>query len=340
MDEHTSFIVSYGGLSSYCGKKLTQPKQICEQPRWICSLRKTCRVHTKDGGTLSVHVYDEAEKQGAAVKQFVLFLHDFMTDKRLFHQLITCPELQGCCCLAPDLRGFGSSSAPQELYSRSSDLMSVVRAIGAEAEGIDVVGSGMGGAVALQMALEEPKTVRSVAAVSSGLPGHSWSSDKLMVDISAARLAGRLLQTLEKRVVDSVVEDATSVVKWKRTFIATNPTWSNILKSGQRRVAKELLEMARDYRGFHFFHNDPLVPDPFDGNPLIDQIANVVQPVLVLVGKDDSPDFRKIAQEIWGRVPNRFGEIIDIDNAGHFSVLERPEVVAKKLRGFWDAIGK
>lgn len=347
MKSKTSFIVPFTGIARRqqgCDRAVTDGAS-CKVgiTRWCCSASKTQLVQTDDGGTISVQIYNIKSATSKKSKtRAVLLLHDFMTDKRLFRRLTAESALQGCLFIAPDLRGFGASSAPREPYSRSKDLLSVIRTILKEdgLQRVDVVGCGLGGAVALELALEAADSVRSVAVIGSGLPGHSWSTDRLFVDISASRLAGRLLQVVDKRVVEAAVKDATDIVKWKRSFIATNSTWGDVLKTGQKQITKELLEMARDYRGFHFFHEDPLVPCPFDGNPLIDRIVNVSQPVLVLVGETDTMDFREIALEIWDRVPNRYGDVVHVEATGHFVILERPNVVARKLKEFWDDAGE
>lgn len=305
---------------------------------------RTRSVKLDDGGIIKVHLYGPQ----VADTRYVLLIHDFMTDKRLFRRFAKEPAFIGCTFIVPDLRGFGMSSAPNTDYSRSTDLESVVQSvtdgIALDVAGpVDVIGSGMGGAVALQMGLDKQDLVRSITVLSSGMPGHSWSSDSLMLDISTSRMAGKLLdgmtesQKQNKSMSAAVNEDATDLVRWKRDFIGVNKaTWGVLLKEGKKSIVKELLQMAKDYRGFHFFYRDPLIPEPLDGNPLIDQLAQITQPVQVLVGDLDSPDFRQIAYEICERVPNR-REVIRVENAGHFLTLEQPAVVAEHVCNFWRA---
>lgn len=307
---------------------------------------RTRIVKLDDGGVIKVHLYGPQAE--AADTRDVLLIHDFMTDKRLFRRFAKEKAFSGCRLIVPDLRGFGTSTAPKTEYSRSTDLENVVhsvrKGIGVDVAGaVDVIGSGMGGAVALQMGLDKQDLVRSITVLSSGMPGHSWSSDSLMLDISTSRMAGKLLEGMtesqkqNKSMSAAISEDATDLVRWKRDFIGVNKaTWGVLLKEGKKSIVKELLQMAKDYQGFHFFYRDPVIPEPLDGNPLIDQLAQITQPVQVLVGDLDSPDFRQIAYEIWERVPNR-RDVFRLENAGHFLTLEQPSVVAQQVRSFWQA---
>lgn len=257
-----------------------------------------------------------------------------MTDKRLYAWLALEPELQDCMLIAPDLRGFGASSRPQRPYTRADDLTAVLRAVALPDTAVHVVGSGMGGTVALDFALHSEACVRSVAVLASGLPGHVWSSDKF-VNISAPRLGGRLLHSVDRAAAECAMHDATNAVKWKRSFIAANSTWGDVLRTGDKRVAHALLDMARDYGAFHMFYDDPVMPRVHDSPLLLDRLQLVRPPVLVMVGQKDTEDFRKIAQEIWDRVPNREDAVVMLDDAGHFLSLEKPHVVAEELSRFW-----
>lgn len=321
-------------------------------------------MDTPDGGSLCVNVFRPSSDialprengvRGSnhknTVPRTVLLVHDFMTDRRLFDRLLCQQQLTQTqsTILAPDLRGFGCSTLPSGVYSRSDDLATIVRTLVSHDARVDVVGSGMGGVVALELALAWPTIVRSVCVVGSGLPGHTWSSDKLFVDVTAAQLAGRFLQIIETEVEDdeerraeirstmhaAVSHEDTDPVTWKRQFIAVNSTWSDIVKKGKKSIARGLLAMARDYSAFHFFHDDPALPRAYDGEPLIRRLKNVSCPVLVLVGDRDTADFIKIAHEIHSLVPRASDKVISIEECGHFGVAEQPEVVVGHLLQYW-----
>lgn len=318
--------------------------------------RLCVNVFSPTGGTTTSHRNGDSNdaEEGSVLKGTVLLVHDFMTDRRLFDRLLNVEQLieTESTILAPDLRGFGRSSLPTDLYSRSDDLATIVRTLVSHDARVDVVGSGMGGAVALELALAWPTIVRSVCVAGSGLPGHTWTTDKLFVDVTAAQLAGRFFRIIDAEAGDdekqradmmsaifaAVSREDVDPVTWKRQFIATNSTWSDIVRKGKKAIARDLLAMARDYSGFHFFHADPVVPRPYDSVPLISRLKNVSCPVLILIGDRETVDFTKIASEIYQLVPKPAREVIDIEDCGHFAVAEQPGVVVRHLLQFWQSL--
>lgn len=349
----------------------TSPRRRPRRPRIIASAKQTKTatrfVDTPDGAKLCVKVFEppdstaSSHENGTRDAEFenttprtVLLLHDFMTDRRLFDRLLDEQQLTQTrsTILAPDLRGYGCSSLPSGTYSRSDDLATIVRTLVSHEARVDVVGSGMGGVAALELALAWPTIVRSVCVVGSGLPGHTWSSDELFVDVTAAQLAGRFFQIIEIEAGDdkkrraemtsamhaSVSHEDADPVTWKRQFIAVNATWSDIVRKGNKSVARGLLAMARDYSAFHFFHDDPILPRAYDDEPLKTRLKNVPCPVLVLIGDKDTADFTKIAHEIYSLVPKVSGEVITIQDCGHFAVAEQPRVVVEHLLQFWQKL--
>lgn len=260
-----------------------------------------------------------------------------MTDHRLFSRLT--PLLQslspGHRTVAYDLRGFGKSDNPTDsLYSRFDDLEATV---GTNFLPLDLIGVGFGGPIALEYALARSTQVRSVCCVGSGLPGHAWSPDA-MVDITEASETARRLKLMRAREEEDAAP-MSELVRWKQTFISANNTWAHVLRGADRETAKMLLEMARDYRGFHFFRGECVEPDPFGDIPLLKKLDDVNVPVCVLVGEMDTPDFHAIATEIWDGVPTKWGEApFVVRDSGHFAAVEQPQLVAEQIAEFWNAL--
>lgn len=130
-------------------------------------------------------------------------------------------------------------------------------------------------------------------------------------------------------------ENALDTTYWKHKFISSNQTWSSPLLSGDKLVAKRLLSMAKAYQGFHFFQLDPVVPQLTDVEPLCNRLEQVHVPALVVVGKNDTPDFLEIAEEIALGVRTT---PLYVDDARHFVVLEQPFAVANLLNQFWTQV--
>lgn len=132
-------------------------------------------------------------------------------------------------------------------------------------------------------------------------------------------------------------DHAKELVKWKQAFIENNDTWGYMLREGDRQVTRMLLEMARDYRGFHFFEREEAEPDLLGDMPLFRRLGEVSVPVLVMVGERDTDDFKEIAEEIVGGVQRGTG-VVRVKGAGHFAVLEKGEDVAKEIARFWNSL--
>jgi 3-oxoadipate enol-lactonase len=78
------------------------------------------------------------------------------------------PALDGRCVVIPDLRGFGASidaTGPYSVERHAEDLLGLLRHLGVEV--VDLVGHSMGGAIALQFALDHPGRVRRMILVNS-----------------------------------------------------------------------------------------------------------------------------------------------------------------------------
>lgn len=151
-----------------------------------------------------------------------------------------------------------------------------------------------------------------------------------MLDITEARD-----DALRARLTGNEAINVTKeLVRWKQMFIGANETWRDILRYGDKEVARQLLEMARDYCGFHFFESVPVEPDHFADMPLLKRLGKVGVPVLVMVGEKDTEDFKEIGREIVEGVQQGIG-VVEIKRAGHFAVLERSKETAEEIVKFW-----
>src|SRR5262249_45735968 len=72
----------------------------------------------------------------------------------------------------------------------------------------------------------------------------------------------------------------------------------------------------------------------FSRNCFLHNLSKLIQPALVLVGKDDIPRPPRESQEMASLIPN--AEIHVIEQAGHISNLEQPEQVTHFLVDFLD----
>ena len=120
-------------------------------------------MHEVNGVTLSVL------EAGADDAPLVILCHGFPELALSWRHQITALAAAGYRVAAPDMRGYGGSSAPAEIeaysiFHLSGDLVALVAALGAERAAI--IGHDWGAAVAWQTALMRPDLFPAIAALS------------------------------------------------------------------------------------------------------------------------------------------------------------------------------
>ena len=118
---------------------------------------------------LNLSVIDEGAEDATAV----LFLHGFPDRGSMWHNQIEAVTNAGYRAIAPDLRGFGDSDAPESvddygLFNLMSDVTGVLDALGVDKA--HVVGHDWGAALAWITATFSADRVLSLTAVSVGHP--------------------------------------------------------------------------------------------------------------------------------------------------------------------------
>jgi pimeloyl-ACP methyl ester carboxylesterase len=197
-------------------------------------------------------------------------------------------------CVAVDLPGHGESEGPAA--STITEMANiVVEAL--EQLGLDQVvlsGHSMGGAVALDVALNHPERVRSLLLVSSG---------------AKLRVAQPILQALRNNfeLVPALMGNA--------VFGSETPA----------DLVKELREHIFDAPG-EVVVSDMEACDSFN---VEDRLKELLIPVHVIVGKDDYLTPPRLGRRLVERTAN--AELHVIPGAGHMLPMERPETVAELL---------
>ncbi|MDE2404028.1 MAG: alpha/beta fold hydrolase [Sphingomonadales bacterium] len=206
--------------------------------------------------------------------------------------------------LRHDLRGFGRSLAePGFAFSHADDVLALLDARGVARASL--VGVSMGGAVALNFALNHPERVARLVLVSPAVVGWEWSDawKTLWRAVSRAARAGDL---------------ATARALWWR-----HPMFARARESD---AGPELRAEIEAYHGRQWFADDqrPELPD-------VERLPELACPTLLLSGTHDVADMRLIADVIAGSAP----DVARRDfAAGHMLHLECPGAVAEAIAGF------
>jgi len=208
--------------------------------------------------------------------------------------------------IALDLRGHGRSEKPPGPYSIAAfaaDVASLIRSV--HAAPAHVVGLSLGGAVAFQLAVDEPALVRSLTIVSSG-PTFNGSSLRLrlMIVMRLFLLKTFGLPTLGRTIV-------------KRLF--------------------PLPDQAPLRQAFlaHFVTNDPRAYEASTralvGWSVADRLATIACPVLVISGDRDYTTVDAKRPYV-AALPN--ARLVVIENGGHACTLDQPAAVNRALAEF------
>ncbi len=240
--------------------------------------------------------YDEAG-QGPAV----LLLHGGLGDSGLWE-----PELpalsQRFRTIRTDFRFFGRSTGPLAPFSLREDVVGVLDAL--EVERTALVGLSMGGAVALDVALDAPDRVWAVAAVASGLSGHD---------------AGRPYTAEQEEAFDAAVAGGDLDAAMEIDFAVWAPL-------GADERMRRLWLATPDA--------DPLPPgaEPRPARePAKPRLAQLAAPTLVVTARHDPPGFREIGPLVAREAPNARHVELDSD---HYVTLREPELLSRVLVDF------
>ncbi|HEY5661800.1 MAG TPA: alpha/beta hydrolase [Gaiellaceae bacterium] len=219
-----------------------------------------------------------------------VLLHAGVADSRMYRQQLE--------TLAParafDLPGYGRTP----LGPDTPDDRTFVRE-NLPDEPVTLVGTSLGGRLALELALEEPERVAALVLVGSGLDGHEWSEE-------VRAFGAEEEAALERGDLDAAVE--ANVKLW-------------LADDAEPDVRALVAEMQRNAFQLQDGHDVPALPalDP----PASTRLGELAVPTLVVTGSEDVRDIHEIAEQLAGEIPG--AERATIAGSGHLPSLERPD---------------
>jgi 3-oxoadipate enol-lactonase len=213
--------------------------------------------------------------------------------------------------IAPDLPGFGQTPLDQDRVDLRAFVRGALDAAGMQRAAL--VGTSLGGQIALELALESPERVSALVLVGSGLDGHDWSDEvQAFGDEEEA--------ALERGDLDAAVD--ANLRMWlagpRRSLDAIDPAIPVLVGEMQR-------DAFRLQQG-HEFRLAALEP------PASQRLAELQVPTLVLTGDEDVADIHAIAEKLTREIPG--AERATISDAAHLPNLERPEEFDRIVLGF------
>ena len=295
---------------------------------------QTQAVHLPQGITLECRV------SGLVGRPVLLFLHGFPEGAFIWDELLLAfsrPENGGYRCVAPYLRGFGPSSSPAEVEAYRAkhlvnDLAALIDAESASGPVECLVAHDWGGAVAWNLANQQPGRMKRLAIINSPPPGAFLRE---LQHHAGQQAASQYMHFLCRPDAEALLaEDG-----FRRLFgffdapDGTAPTWlTDSVRAQYRALWQHGLTGACNY-----YRASPLRP-PREGDPgaravtLPDAMLTVTVPTLGLWGMDDPALLPGLLDGLPGWVPQL--KLQQVEKASHWIVHEHPERVAMELQRF------
>ncbi len=240
----------------------------------------------------------------------VVLIHGLCLDLRMWDYQI--PALaERYRVVRYDVRGFGKSDRPSgAAFRHADDLRALLDDLGIGAA--HIVGLSMGGRIALHHALLYPQQTLSLTLVDSALDGYDWSEEWIAS-----------LDAIEERARADGPAAANAMWLEHEIFTAarTNPECS-----------AKLMQIVNDCSGQNWIDETPVQGiDP----PGAHRLAEISVPCLIVLGENDLPDFRRIADTLAAGIPH--AKRTAIADAGHMSNMEQPRAFNALLLEFLQA---
>lgn len=271
--------------------------------------------------TIENHIHRDGEGMP------LVLVHGFPVDHRMWDRCATAlmettdaQELVQFPIWAPDMPGAGASPVPTPQESGT------VAADGAYPQALDMIadayvellhaagygqaiwaGLSMGGYVVLDIQRRHPETVAGIALLDTKGDADSEQARENRVQIAR--------ECVERHTTETVmfftdVHPGDSSVKRSPAYIEQFGTW--IREQQPAGVAwRELMAAGR--------------PD------LNDQFARITAPAAVICGIDDPSSSPKVMRPIADAMTHTDVKVTEIEDCGHFSAWERPQIVADAL---------
>ena len=220
-------------------------------------------------------------------------------------------ETAGYRVLAPDLRGFGQHALEPAPFSHVRDVEALLDGPAT------VVGSSLGGRVALELAVLRPELVERLVVIAPGLPGWEWS-DETRTGWAEEEAA------FERGDVEAAAE--ASLQLWvdgpRRSPEVVDPA----MRSAVREMVIRSYELQQE--AWDAGAEEEKTLDP----PVNVRLGEIGCPTLVLVGDEDVADMRAIAAHIADAVSG--ARLVALPEAAHLPSLERADEVNALLLAF------
>lgn len=259
-----------------------------------------------DGATL------RGESAGFGVP--VVLLHAGVADRRMWSETMRELAAEGYHVVAYDRRGHGQTATGDVPFSHVVDLEAVLDRLGLNA--IVLVGCSMGGALAVDFALEHPGRVIALALVDTWTTGAEPEFPE------------------EVEALEEQLAYATETGNVGRANRLAARLWLDGPTSPEGRVAGPVRDLFFEMNRIVLEHPPLTQEEPPES--AMDHLHTIQAPVLLVAGELDGADTLERHEEITELFPSAFA--ITIPDTAHLPPLEAPEAFTPILVEFLDAV--
>jgi pimeloyl-ACP methyl ester carboxylesterase len=245
----------------------------------------------------------------------VIFLHAGVTDRRMWAGQMKLLAAEGYNVISYDRRGYGETESPDVPFNHVVDLEAVMDQLGINAA--ILVGSSMGGGIAIDFALQNPHRTIALVLVGTAVTG----ADDAEIPEEASALEDALSYAVERGNLDRVNQIEAHI-------------WLDGALSEPGRVDGPPRELFLEMNAVHLRH--PELTEEETPDDAMSMVGAISAPVLLLVGELDLPDIKARHEELSETLENAFA--LTIEDTAHFPNMERPDLFDPLLSEFLAAV--
>jgi pimeloyl-ACP methyl ester carboxylesterase len=246
----------------------------------------------------------------AGVGQPLVLLHPLVADSRLWDAQFSAFS-QHYHVVRYDMRGFNNSTTAPGPFAYRRDLYELLNFL--DIQQAHLLGSSMGGRIAMDFALEHPDMVRSLVLVAAEIGGHQPTGEPPAELLS-------FFQALQQGEIEQAAGLAVQI------WLAGPYRTADEIATPLRRLVREM-NIANIHNWAAVANEQPLVP------PNIERLHELAAPTLVIVGDQDY-DLNLTTADLLANGISGAQKIIMGDTA-HLPSLEKPAEFNQTVLDFY-----
>jgi pimeloyl-ACP methyl ester carboxylesterase len=243
----------------------------------------------------------------------IFLLHAFPLSRAMWQPQIATLKSERLRIIAPDLRGFGETHNFSDINTMEDMARDVAELFGAlNIERAIVIGLSMGGYVTFELLKNFPEKIAGLVLCDTHAGADSDETHESRFN---------LIEKIEKEGAQALIDDLLPKLICENT------------KQNKKELVEKIAEMFRSANPKAVIAALRGMAKRADNNALLDQIS---VPTLLIFGAEDKITNLEMAEKMRNKIPD--SQLSVIENAGHFSNLEQPEVCNSRLIDFINTV--